>query len=245
MSYSGLCPKHGPFYGDFCPTCGPLPSNFKEVDLESWKPLNKYTNQTGSVEIAYIAGEWWWRNLEDVAKVTSGASHASSPDIAALRKEALEAVKLFPQIAFPLPRCIELIQKLVDALPLTKEAPSDIAGLLERAEDYLKARNGLRENGIPVASHHDPERIIRELLTKLRPCNEIKMIEPCMFCGEEKELSVKTDPYQIERIGGPPDQFYKSHVECGHCGARGSSMVEETKDDAIAEATQSWNGTRK
>lgn len=60
-------------------------------------------------------------------------------------------------------------------------------------------------------------------------------LKPCQFCNEE---------YDIVLVSAPSDKFvdhYKAQVECHHCGATGSVVIEEDLDEAQQRASDYWN----
>jgi hypothetical protein len=66
-------------------------------------------------------------------------------------------------------------------------------------------------------------------------------LRPCPFCGETDEIKVVTQTHKMARLDGTHDRMALAYVRCGHCAARGTSMIEDTREEAVASATRYWN----
>lgn len=57
-------------------------------------------------------------------------------------------------------------------------------------------------------------------------------IRHCPFCGCE---DVKTECHH--------NRLVRAYIQCNHCAARGSVIIEETREKAIEAAARAWNGS--
>jgi sarcosine oxidase delta subunit len=67
----------------------------------------------------------------------------------------------------------------------------------------------------------------------------------CPFCGESNEIKAVTKFKKMARLDGTYDHLTLAYISCRHCGARGSTMIEETRDVAIERAAHEWNEARR
>lgn len=70
----------------------------------------------------------------------------------------------------------------------------------------------------------------------------MSQLKSCPFCGETEDLEVITAVKKMNiRDDGTFDRMTQAHVQCGHCAARGSSLIETTREEAVLGVTQYWN----